>query len=358
MKESHFLQLFLSLLQEAIWRGQKTLPKKLTEEETAWLFNIAKQQAVSGLILDSLIRNNIIIPQRLVFEAIGVVEQVKQNSKRINNGVLQLHQLMIEANSQYVIVKGQPVATYYPDALLRQSGDVDYYCDAINFPKSENAIKKIWDIVPDSHDSDYHIHFDYHGVIYEGHFALVKLYNAKKERYWQQFLEDDKGATVTIDGIEIKTLSPTLHTLYVFLHLYSHLIKLGVGLRQFCDLAVMLHYVKNQIDHQQLQNYLKALGMEKAFRACGSILVDYLGLPEDDLGINLNNSDRRYGRKILDVVMYRGNMGHYNRYSGFTGWKHIIEASVIKFSHFVKFLPLAPDYSCRWMIHVLKNILI
>lgn len=350
-----FMKIFLALLRNALWNSEEKFPQELSEKDAKMLFSLASQQTVSGLILDSLIRNNVKIPQHRVFEAIGLVEQIKHNSKRINNGVLQLHQLMMGSNSHYVIVKGQAVATYYPDALLRQSGDVDYYCDAINFPKSEKAVKDIWGIVLDSHDSDYHIHFDYHGVIYEGHFALLKLYNIKKERYWQQLLEDDKGAIVSIDGIEINTLSPTMHILYVFLHLYSHLVKLGVGLRQFCDMAVLLHYAKDQIDQQHLQVFLKALGMEKAYRACGSILVDYLGLSENDLGFQLNDSDRRFGRKVLDVVLYRGNMGHYNRYSGFSGWKHKIEASIIKMSHFVKFVPLTPDYSCRWMIHVLKK---
>lgn len=60
--------------------------------------------------------------------------------------------------------------------------------------------------------------------------------------------------------------------------------KVGVGLRQFCDMAVMLHYAKGDIDMCALRADLQTLGMEKAWRACGSILVDYLALPEEELG--------------------------------------------------------------------------
>ncbi len=159
------------------------------------------------------------------------------------------------------------------------------------------------------------------------------------------------GASVDIDGYQIKTLSPTLHTLYVFIHLYSHLLALGVGLRQFCDLAVMLHYCKGQIDMEALRGHLEALGLDKAYRACGNILVDKLGLPAEDLGFSLSDSDWKSGKRVLDVVMYRGNMGHYNNRNGFSGWKHKVESLGIKVSHFVKFMPLAPGYSCGWMWH-------
>ena len=166
-------------------------------------------------------------------------------------------------------------------------------------------------------------------------------------------MRQDKKTYVAVAGTEIPTLSPTLHTLYVFLHLYHHLLELGIGLRQFCDWAVMLHDCKENIDQEQLRQHLGMLGMLKAYRACGCILTEYLGLPEEELGCRLSRSDKWYGRMILDVVLYRGNMGHYNKLSGFSGWRHNIEATGIKVVHFLKFMPLAPSYSFRWLGHEL-----
>ncbi len=351
------MTIFLALLRNALWNSEEEIPHELSEKDAKLLFSLASQQAISGLILDSLIRNNVKIPQHRVFEAIGLVEQIKHNSKKINTGVLQLHQLMKDTNCQYVIVKGQPVATYYPNALLRQSGDIDYYCDAKNFEKSRSVIRKTWGIDAEPDGSEYHVHYDYKGVIYEGHFSLATLYSKNRQSYWQHLLDVDKISTVNIDGVDIPTLSPTLHTLFVFLHLYHHLMDLGVGLRQFCDLAVMLHYAKDQIDMNALRKHLDELGMEKAWRACGCLLIDYLGLPEEELGYSLYSTDRKYGKKILDVVLYRGNMGHYNKRGGFSGWKHKLEAVGIKLSHFAKFMPLAPSYSCGWLWHEVKRSL-
>ena len=120
-------------------------------------------------------------------------------------------------------------------------------------------------------------------------------------------------------------------------------------MRQFCDWAVMLHSCREQIDHAKLRQYAETLGMDKAMRACGVILIDYLGLPEEDFPYRLTDKDRKYSKRILDVVFYRGNMGHYNKRNGFRGRKHQVEATGIKVSHFLKFFPLAPKFTWQWI---------
>ena len=112
---------------------------------------------------------------------------------------------------------------------------------------------------------------------------------------------------------------------------------------------MILHSSRAQIDHAALRHYAETLGMDKAMRACGVILVDYLGLPEEDFPYRLTDKDRKYSKRILDVVFYRGNMGHYNKRNGFKGFKHQVEATGIKVSHFAKFFPLAPKFTWQWI---------
>ncbi len=120
-----------------------------------------------------------------------------------------------------------------------------------------------------------------------------------------------------MDGVTVSVLAPAVHSLYVFLHLYHHLLELGVGLRQFCDWEVILHACKGEIDHEAIRRHLKVLGMEKAYKACGAVLVEILGLPAKEFTYELNDSDRKYGRRVMEVVEYRGNTGHYNLRGGY-----------------------------------------
>lgn len=350
-------ELLFLLLRDALWRAHEPLLASLSEDEVFTLFEIAEKQAVSGLVIEALTRNNIGLPQDKVFEAVGLQEQIKAQSWHVNQGVIALHKTLSSENINYAIVKGQIVASYYPSPLLRLSGDIDFYLPPEKYKVGLSIIKTSWGVDAEIHGSEKHADFQYDGNIYEAHFILTDLLSHKRNKYFQELVVRDEGATVIIDGHEIKTLSSSLHVLYVFLHLWFHLMALGVGLRQFCDLAVMLHYAKQQIDMNALRSHLKVLEMDRAWKACCSILIDYLGLSQEETGYVITDSDRRYGKKLLEIVLYRGNMGHHNKIGGFHGWKHKTEALGIKLAHFVKFYSLSPAYTRQWLWHevVRKN---
>lgn len=348
-------KLFLSLLREALWHNSGSIPSELTEEESKRLFALADKQAVLGLIIDSLMRNNVKMPQMKVFEAIGTLEQIKNTNRLVNNGVVDLHRLLEKYGVNYAVIKGQAVATCYSDPLLRQSGDIDYYSNSGYYNRSLQAVKEKWGVIPETHGSEKHADYDYNGNRYEAHFLLTDLHSKERNDYLQEIIDNDLRSTVTINGEKVRTFSPTLHSLYIFLHIFFHLIELGGGLRQFCDWAMILHANKEDIDHESIRRHLQVLEMEKAYKACGAILVRDLGLPVNEFTYELTDYDMHYADTILDVVFYRGNMGHYNKRSGFQGWKHKLESTGIKLSHFFKFYPLAPTFMRDWAWGMVKS---
>ena len=350
MKEK---DIFFALLRKALWGQPLVAP--LAVEALPSLLKQADRQAVVALPFDAVCQSEVKLPTEIVLNYMSLLHQVERENKQLNTAVKALDGLFSQNGVDYRVVKGQMVAAIYPKPLLRQSGDVDFYCDAENFEKAKEIFRKKTNVKFEAVNSDYHLHFEHRGVVFEMHFALAVFYDKQRIRYWEQLMAEDKCGTVQIDGQDVKTLSPMLHVLYIFLHLYHHLMELGIGVRQFCDLAVMLKAQSATIDKQALNHHLHEFGMEKAYRACGSILVNYLGLPEQDFSYRITDKDRRYGEKILHVVFHRGNMGKYNKKFGFSGWRHNVEATFIKISHFVKFVPLAPSYSRSWIVHELRK---
>ena len=348
-------QLFFALLRDALWRQEECIPAGVSEEDTEKLFQDATEQTVKALVIDALVRHEVKVPRPLVLRMIGLQNQVEQNNHQLNDRLKDFVMLMETNDVDYRVVKGQTVAAFYPNALLRQCGDIDYYCNAENFEKSVQVLKNAWHVNPDQEDSDHHMEFYHRDVLFEGHYSLGLFHNKQKDEYWERILREDEDYQVNVGEVKVKTLSPTLHTLYIFLHLYHHLMELGIGLRQFCDWAVLLHACHDEINQEQLRYHLQQLGVENAYRACGCVLTDYLGLPAKDFTYQLTEKDRRYTTKILNIVFYRGNMGKYNKKSTTMGWKHNIEATAIKWSHFYKFMPLAPDYSWRWISYEMKR---
>ena len=345
------IELFLKLVRKSLWQADEELPAELSEKMAANILRGGKEQGLLGLVIDALLCNKTKVPEEHYLEMMVMQMKVKQSNEKLNEGLRRLKNLFDERQIEYKVVKGQTVGAYYPNPMLRQAGDIDYYCDARNFTKAQEAVREAWNIEADANGSLCHIHYEYKDVVYEGHFALTRFYSKEKDNYWQQLVDGDEGCNVNVDGMQVPTLSPTMHTLYVFIHLYSHLLGLGVGFRQFCDLAVLLHACHEEIDYKHLHEMLLTLGVERAFRAVSCILTDGIGLPPSDLDFEPTDKDRRYARRIFDIVMYRGNMGHYNKKSGDSGWLHNIESAGIKLSHFKSLWPLAPVFSCRWITY-------
>lgn len=114
-----------------------------------------------------------------------------------------------------------------------------------------------------------------------------------------------------IDNKKIPILSPTLNLAYTFLHLYHHLIELGVGLRQFCDIAILCYTAamaeQNQnkeksIDKEKLTNILTYLDFLSAFKTIGTILIEELGLSKNYFPYQLIKQD--YERKNIFLALY------------------------------------------------------
>lgn len=97
---------FITLLREALWRKNESFPNEFSEKECTTLFALTEKQAVLGLIVDSLMRNNVRMPQMKAYEAIGTLEQIKNANRHVNEGVADLHRLMKKYGVNYAIIKG------------------------------------------------------------------------------------------------------------------------------------------------------------------------------------------------------------------------------------------------------------
>ena len=139
-----------------------------------------------------------------------------------------------------------------------------------------------------------------------------------------------------------------MNAAYLYVHLFFHLIREGVSLRQFCDWAVNLHVYRERIDRQMLTDFIQRLSMLNGYKAFGSILVDELGLPEDEFPMTISEDDRRWKKKILDDVFRGGNFGKQNHQaSSALGYK--FETLCMAVRNSFRYYKLAPS-EMRMMI--------
>ena len=341
MKKNDLLCL---MLRSALWSPPLKFQKMPSEAYRA-LMNTAEKQTVTGLFCHTLIANNVKLIKYDAVESLAQLQHIEERNKQVNKALVDLCTLLNRHDIKFIVVKGQTLASLYPTPTARIPGDIDFYCDAENFDKAKKVIEESWNVSfkYDAKDVKQHMSFEYGSIDFEQHLMLCNFSSPSIQKQFDQYINEAKTVYATVEGTAVPTLEPTINVLYTFLHLYRHLIELGCSLRQFCDLAILLHHFKNQIDRPKLSLMLKQIQHEKAFCAIGTILVDCLGLPEDEFPFELTKTHRSYKEELLKIIFTRGNFGKYGRkHAVRSGIGYYMETFALKIRHQVRFFRLAP----------------
>ena len=327
----------LGLLQQALWGT--SFEGEITPKEAGGLIDLAEKQAVSGLIIDALIKNDVRMEQMKLFEVIGYLEQIKQKNQRMNREVAEFARLMSDTYTEYVVVKGQTIAAHYPEPLVRMSGDIDFLIK--DYQQSSNVLNEQWGVVLPRQMIEKELSFTHGDALYELHTYLIDFGSNKHKRYWERVLAESKPATIEICGEEVRVIEPTLYTVYIFMHLFFHFVKEGIGLRHLCDWAVMMHHYAEEIDKERLMEVLRNVGVLKAFLAFGTILVDKLGMK--DFPLALSEKDRKMQSRILKDIMQSGNFGRGKRKVKQVGIRYKLETMTLTLKNCMRYFSLASN---------------
>ncbi len=301
---------FFSALRCALW--QESFKETISAQTFVHTLALAKDQVVINLVFDILkdARLEGKVDRTVIFKTVGQTEKIKNQNRNINNALCGFVQSSQEVGLEYFVVKGQTIGCLYANPLLRCSGDIDFLVPEM----SPNLSKVFPNILFPEIMREKEFGFESNKIIYELHTRLIDFGCKKHQAIWESLIDEEwkKYFYVEINGVKVRTLSPTINAVYLFLHLYFHLIREGVSIRQFCDWAIMLHYYRDMIDRTQLAAILQQLDMINGYKAFGCVLVDELGLASEDFPLFLAEEDRQFKAKIYDDIFKGGNFGKHN----------------------------------------------
>lgn len=345
------LRFFFSLLRSTLW-GSAIPARELTRQQYAQLMNLARKQTVEGLIAHALAcqDNGIRLDRQDVFDLIKKSQRIAIENKRVDSVLTLLVQLLNHHDIPFVVVKGQTIASLMTHPETRSPGDIDFYIPPTHFDQARDIIANEWNATfeHDDEEGEQHLAFSHNGVLLEMHFCLLAFASKRNQRVFDSMIDVHGLSARTkdeyVDGDKVPTLSPEVNLVYTFLHLYHHLVELGCGLRQFCDVAVLCHtyHTMESFDSQLVVKYLEDMDFAPAFRAVETILCDYIGMPEEECPLPFTDKDRRYAKDIMNIVFLRGNFGKYGRKSAVrSGLHYYIEQTSIKLQHYRLFYHLS-----------------
>lgn len=344
---------FFELIQIAVGSHDRLSIIPSTKQWTT-LFEESKRQAITGVVLGGLeqLSKKQRPGQDLLLQWIGIGQMIQYRNSILNNAVVGLCKQLDDSCARYFMVKGQTLAPLYPNEYSRQCGDIDFMVHPKDWDKVYSLYANKFGVdALDSH-SEKHVEWETDGILYEMHRWLNDFASKKHQKYWDNVVMKEVWEhpfSVEINGYNVPTLAPTYNAIYVFVHLFYHLINGGGGLRQFIDWYYILDRYNEEIDIEILDKHLKNIGLYDAFVGVGTVLTDYLGMPVRKFPFEVSERYHQDSYKLVENILNKGNFGHNTHYVHSHGVIHGMQQFWQVVKQCVKFGHYAPSESWGYL---------
>lgn len=305
--------LFLELLKLSLSEAT-TLSRVYSKDEWLSAFAMAQSQSLTGVLLDGI--NKLDSDQKPFYELkmswILTVERIKKSNTYLNSKVLELSEMLAQKNMRLCILKGQGIATYYPDPMVRCPGDIDAWVDA----DRESIIKLVREKFP--HEDISYLHVEYpifNDVDVELHFTPSYMcsywHNRKLQRFFKEMKSQQFINLVQLPFTDKKVSIATreFNMLFILSHIYKHLFTEGIGMRQLVDYYYVLRQCEDEGERERTVKRIKLLEMMRFTRGVMYIMKEIFGLEDNYLLTEPNEKD---GIFLLNEIMRSGNFGVLN----------------------------------------------
>jgi hypothetical protein len=136
-------------------------------------------------------------------------------------------------------------------------------------------------------DDNGNLTYEWQQTIVTHHHRLVRLSNHIHSRTLHSIVEkefrESSPTCLTIDGMRIEQLSPTLTLLHMLLANTCHLLNDGVQLNLLVDLGVFLRKMGDKVDYVKLQSWIARLRMKNVVQLTGTLLIELFAFSREEL---------------------------------------------------------------------------
>ena len=309
-------RLLLELLRAGLsGQAPSTADFPLTESEWKQLFFESHKQTVQGVVYDGVM----LLPTEL-YPPTDLLSQWRYGVQKIEMEFLKHLKLIsylsiryeMEAGLSPVILKGLGLAAHYPKPNHRVVGDIDFYFGGEEVSERVNQLMEKWGATIQRGEEGESI-FVMNDVVVENHGQLITSFNpfVKKQvkaALAQQVADQSAFQNVLVEKTPIRTLKPLQNHIQLLTHALKHVLNSGIGIRQLCDVAMLLKAEKQNTDGEALRKLLKDWGIYKWACLVYTFCIEYLGTAVEDLPFEFD-VDSYHPELLLQEVWKSGNFG-------------------------------------------------
>ena len=159
-----------------------------------------------------------------------------------------------------IALKGLVLRELYPYPCLRTMCDADLLIKPGDIDRAGMILKEV----------GYKKYFNNDKHIVYSHITLpnIELHRSLATDEHFKYLDDfeigiwNRASAISISGAEVLSLSRQDEILYLLLHMASHIITSGFGLRQLCDIILVLEADKDKINLEEILDMASLLKIE------------------------------------------------------------------------------------------------
>ena len=337
--------------------GEDSLPA--CGDEWRGIADFFTRQSLDGLLPDGIASlSSSLQPSKAVkMPMIARQLQVERMNEAMNRELLDVVLELEHQAIPYILLKGQGVASYYPNPLHRICGDIDLYVPKTYFKNVGDRFVALGG--KRTAETRQHVNFKVHGLEWELHHCIHYFQKESRNRLFMQYVDEEMGEAPEYEAIgegRVRVFSPTMNALLLLSHIVDHFYCEGVGLRQLCDYALLLGKKRSDIDSEFLLERLEALSLSRAYRVFGFICVHYLGMPSEALAQKPSDCEVQLARRVMADCLSGGNFGQADSNLRQTLWQ-----KAVFYTRFLRRLwryrQLCPSEALWWPLAKVKRAL-
>ena len=263
----------------------------LTDKEWRAVLSESKRQAVPGIVCEAVsLLDKALMPSAAVrISLLAESDAVQKRSAHVEKVAGHLTAAFSGRGLNPVIQKGPAVACFYPKPLARRSGDVDLYFPGAEFETARRLAENAGVTVNDAPDGS--VNYIWNDVTVEHHRSYY-------------------DCCASFEDVPVPSAEATM--LLLSSHILKHAIGAGIGLKQFCDMAMASRALDGQYDAVSFLGHLRSAGMLRWERMLETFLEEYMGVERRYLPALSAGMKRLDASRLLAIVLEGGNFGHYN----------------------------------------------
>ena len=283
-------------------------------ENVEWdeVIDLANKHKVEGIIYLALRKSNLV--SKVGEKRINLLKQKAAitgiGQSRHISGLSIVFNKIIEENIPVIVLKGLVVRDFYPQPDQRTMSDADILVHKDDVEKVKKLLIEMGYIFLEDHKASHHIALVHHKYpVIEVHWNLFKRDGFSNDLEHYERLIWNRAIKVNVGEAEVLSISYEDLALHLCMHMAAHLASTGFGVRQLCDLVLLVEKKGEEIDWNSFIMKARMYGFEKfsliMFLLCKELFQ--MEIPKELEVKSVNN--KKYVSALIDEIFESGVHG-------------------------------------------------